>query len=91
MKRNTLTIKELAQKIDRIHDKLENLPSNGQPETWLDGEEVIKKLHISKRTLQTYRDEGIIPFSQFRDKIYYKASDIQKHLEKHYKPAFKNV
>jgi len=55
---------------------------------WLDIQDVCELLHISKRTLQSYRDKGILPFSQVGAKIYYKANDIQKHLEKHYKPTF---
>ncbi|PLX05716.1 MAG: hypothetical protein C0596_19150 [Marinilabiliales bacterium] len=39
---------------------------------------------MSKRTLQAYRDEGKIPFSQIVHKLYYKASDIEKFLKKNY-------
>jgi hypothetical protein len=51
---------------------------------WLDGSEVIRALKISSRTLQNYRDRGIIPFSQVGHKIFYKASDIDKFMEEHY-------
>lgn len=30
---------------------------------WLDNQEVCEILNISKRTLQTYRDNGTLPFS----------------------------
>ena len=51
---------------------------------WLDGKAVCHLLRVSNRTLQSYRDKGIISFSQFGRKIYYKASDIQEHLERNY-------
>jgi excisionase family DNA binding protein len=51
---------------------------------WLDGKEVCKKLGVTTRTLQNYRDRGTIPYSQFGSKIYYKSSDINAHLEKYY-------
>jgi len=51
---------------------------------WLDIQEVCMLLKISKRTLQYYRDRKILPFSQISGKIYFKASDIQKHLEDNY-------
>jgi DNA-binding transcriptional MerR regulator len=35
-------------------------------------------LHISKRTLQTYRDTGIIPCSRIGRKYYYKTSDVER-------------
>lgn len=51
---------------------------------WLSSEEICHLLMISKRTLQSYRDNGTIPFAQIGRKIYYKASDIDEYLEAHY-------
>lgn len=51
---------------------------------WLSSEDVCHLLLISKRTLQTYRDRGILPFAQIGRKIYYKASDIDEYLNQHY-------
>lgn len=58
-------------------------------ERWLDNQEVCQTLLISKRTLQTYRDNGTLAFSQIGSKIYYKSSDIEVHLKKHYVKSFK--
>jgi hypothetical protein len=52
--------------------------------TWLNSEHVCLILKISVRTLVTYRQRGILPFSQIGRKIYYKASDIEEYLERHY-------
>lgn len=54
-------------------------------EKWLDIQETCLLLKVSKRTLQSYRDNGTLPFSQIGSKIYYKATDIDKHLEKNYR------
>ena len=62
---------------------------NPLPEIWLNNNDVARLLKISKRTLQTYRDEGEISFSQIGAKIYYRASDVNNFLEKHYKSAFR--
>ncbi|MBN2776537.1 MAG: helix-turn-helix domain-containing protein [Bacteroidales bacterium] len=51
---------------------------------WLDNQDILLLLKISKRTLQAYRDERKIPFSQVGNKIYYKASDVEKFLKKNY-------
>jgi len=51
---------------------------------WLTGGEVIQILRISTRTLQSYRDRGILPFAQVGRKIYYKSSDIDEYLDQHY-------
>ena len=47
---------------------------------WLDNQDVCELLNISKRTLQHYRDYGILPFSIIGKKCYYKISDIEKLL-----------
>jgi excisionase family DNA binding protein len=58
--------------------------------TWLTGDELCKLLRVSKRTLQNYRDQRVIPFSQIGRKIYYKYSDINEYLELHYvKPNYR--
>ena len=72
----------LIERVEKINNK------DPLEDRWLDIQDVCELLHISKRTLQSYRDKGILPFSQIGAKIYYKSSDIQKHLEKHYNPAF---
>ena len=54
-------------------------------EHFLIGKEVCERLYISPRTLQDYRDRKIIPYTQFAGKILYKASDLERILEKNYK------
>lgn len=53
-------------------------------EIYLSGEQVCEMLHISKRTLQQYRDDGLIPFIKLERKILFRESDIVKMLEKNY-------
>ena len=53
-------------------------------EHFLTGKEVCERLYISPRTLQDYRDKGIIPYTQFAGKILYKASDLERLLEENY-------
>lgn len=80
---------KLVEQVKTLNEKVENINKKDPlKDRWLDIQDVCELLHISKRTLQSYRDKGILPFSQTGAKIYYKASDIQKHLEKHYNPAF---
>ena len=54
-------------------------------EHFLTGKEVCERLYISPRTLQDYRDRGIIPYTQFAGKILYKESDLERLLEDNYK------
>jgi len=53
-------------------------------ETWIDGQDVMIALNISQRTLQTLRDNGILPFSRINGKFYYKVADLEELLDKNY-------
>lgn len=53
-------------------------------ETWLDNQDVMQALHISKRTLQTFRDNGTLPYSKVGGTFYYKVSDIEHILQSNY-------
>ena len=44
---------------------------------WLHNGDVCKLLNISKRTLQHYRDTGVLPFSQIGHKCYYRREDVE--------------
>ena len=56
-------------------------------EASIDGQDVMQSRHISKRTLQTLRDNGTLPYSRVNGKFYYKVSDIEKMLETNYQPS----
>ena len=58
-------------------------------DAWMDGQEVMLLLKISKRTLQSMRDNGTLPFSRINSKFYYKAEDIQMMLESNYSSSKK--
>lgn len=74
--------------ITQLRNRIEEILKNYRPvmngEIYLSGEEVCKLLHISKRTLQQYRDDHILPFIQVGGKIIYKESDILMVLEANY-------
>jgi len=53
-------------------------------EGWIDNYGVMERLGISPRTLQTYRKEGIVPYSKIKGIYYYKEKDIEDMLEAHY-------
>ncbi len=45
---------------------------------WFDGQDVCRILTISKRTLQTYRANGTLPFTRIENKMYYRPADVEK-------------
>ena len=49
--------------------------------TWIDSDEACRILHISKRTLQYYRDNAVLPFSNMGGKFYYSMEDIEQFMQ----------
>ena len=49
---------------------------------WLDNQEVCGILNISKRTLQTYRDNGTLAHTQIGHKMYYRPVDVELLINK---------
>lgn len=74
--------------IIQLRTRIESILKNYRPvmngEIYLSGEDLCKLLHISKRTLQQYRDDNILPFIQIGGKIIYKETDILEVLERNY-------
>lgn len=56
----------------------------------LTDKEVAYLLKVSRRTLQDYRNNGILPYTQVGGKILYRASDIERTLIKGYKETYRN-
>jgi len=50
----------------------------------LDNQDVMLKLHISQRTLQTLRSNGTIPYVKIGHKIWYHRLDIERVLRSNY-------
>ncbi|MEY8849263.1 helix-turn-helix domain-containing protein [Psychroserpens sp. XS_ASV72] len=73
-------IKDLKARIELLrHSRAEVLKDK-----WIDNQDVLQTLHISKRTLQTFRDNGTLPYSKVKGKFYYKVSDVEQLLQDNY-------
>ena len=60
----------------------ENLSQdNKKNDTIYNTDELIRLLKVSRRTVQNWRDQGTIEFSQVNGKIYYRMSAIAKMLD----------
>lgn len=66
------------------HEGIQDLSKNANLEDWIDGQEVMMKLKISPRTLQTLRSNGTIPFTRIGHKLYYLKQDIERILRNNY-------
>ena len=81
-------IRELSQPNAEHQQKSESTTSQevvpNSLAKWLDAQDVMELLHISKRSLQTLRVNGTLPFSRIRNKMYYKMEDVDRVLRDHY-------
>ena len=58
-------------------------------ERYLTDKEVAQILKVSRRTLQEYRNDGVIPYILLGGKVLYRESDLERVLESCYHPAYK--
>ena len=73
------TFEQMKERFKDFSKQVENLCGDNQgKEQWLKNEDACSLLQISKRTLQSYRDNGILPFSQIGRKCYYRVSDVEQ-------------
>ena len=86
--KDTPQVKEFISSLDSMLSGIESIVKHYKPhlngERFLSNHEVSKKLNVSLRTLQEWRDTGLIPFIQIKGKIIYRQSDIDKLLQKNY-------
>lgn len=50
----------------------------------LDNADILQLFKISTKTASNWREEGLLPFSQIKGKIYYKLSDMHKIIDDNY-------
>ncbi len=78
-------LSDLTLVLNQILSEIKSLKENSTlKKTWIDSKAVMSLLCIDTRTLQNYRDTGVLPFSKFGGKIMYKVSDIEEILERNY-------
>jgi excisionase family DNA binding protein len=58
-------------------------------ERYLTDKEVASILKVSRRTLQEYRNDGVIPYILLGGKVLYRESDLERVLDSCYHPAYK--
>jgi len=90
------TFEAMLSKFENFAKRMEHLCrqyGDKDMSEWLDSQDVCQVLNISKRTLQTLRDNGTLAYTQINHKFFYKLADVEKSLpivnEKRKKTAYK--
>lgn len=72
---------DIGTRLQRIEQKLND--GAAAKNDWLDPQDICKMLKISKRTLDSYREKGLLRFSKIGGKVFYQAKDIEDYLRTH--------
>ena len=75
------TFEAMLSKFEDFASRMEylcRLHGDRDMKEWLDNQEVCQLLNISKRTLQTLRDNGTLAYTQINHKMYYKPEDVER-------------
>ena len=88
--KETPEMKQLISGIQEVSKRIREIAQTYRPpsggEIYLTGRDVCERLFISPRTLQDYRDKGIIPYyTQIAGKILYRLSDINRLFQEIYR------
>ena len=93
MTRSSEWMSHIVSHLNRIVNDFERSVKNYRPmlggERFLTDKELCTKLQLSRRTLQDYRNNGIIPYIQLGGKILYRESDIGQLLMANYREAYR--
>ena len=85
---NSEIIKDFFQSMERMLEGIDKLAKESKPhlngEKFLSNRAASKYLKVSIRTLQEWRDTGVIPYIQIKGKIIYRESDIEQLLQTYY-------
>ena len=78
------TFDAMIQRLRQANEAIETLRYENDEKRmskWLDNQDVCRILGISLRTLQTFRDNGTLAYSQIGHKMFYKPEDVQRIIQ----------
>ena len=84
-------VKRVLENMKEVLALYKNVTGNYRPlldgERYLTDREVAEILKVSRRTLQEYRNDGVLPYILFGGQVLYRESDLERVLESCYHPA----
>lgn len=81
---DTRLFDEMIRRVKSVEEKAVRLCRQQEDQglkKWLDNQEVCQILGISIRTLQTYREKGVLPYTCIKHKMFYKPEDVETLLQ----------
>jgi len=74
----------LLAKVSEISEKVDAISRRNRIPTILSTGDVCELLHLSSRTVQRYRDQGLIHFIQVGRKICYTSDSLNEFMKSHH-------
>ncbi len=75
---------DICKRLDEINKRL-SAKEKKLSEVWLTNEELMALLQVSRRTVQHYRDSNMLAVSCIGNRLYYRMSDVEDMLNRHYR------
>ncbi len=86
-------LKPIFDELDAMETIASALIENCQPvfqgKRYLTDSTLSRRLNICKRTLATYRANGLLGYYNLPGKILYSDAEIEEFLQRHYLPPFR--
>ena len=89
MKISITGLDNFLEKLQALEAKLDSY-NKVDEDRWVSNEEFCKLLGVCSKTAQSYRDKGLIKFSQIGSKIFYNTSSINTFLKSHSRNTFRS-
>ena len=85
-------LKPVIDDLDEMRSTVETLKEISKPmfqgRHYLTDSALCRRLNICKRTLATYRANGVLGYYNLPGKILYSDTDVEAFLQRHYLPPF---
>ena len=85
-------LKPVIDELDEMRSTVETLKEISQPmfqgRHYLTDSALCRRLNICKRTLASYRANGVLGYYNLPGKILYSDTDVEAFLQRHYLPPF---
>ena len=89
---NDAQIKDFMASVETMMNEIAQVADNLRPSLsgtrFLTDAQLANLLHVNRRTLQEYRNNGFLPYYRVCGKILYKECDIEKILQENLSEAW---
>tara|TARA_R110001606_G_scaffold392741_1_gene562009 strand:- start:2214 stop:2498 length:285 start_codon:yes stop_codon:yes gene_type:complete len=83
------SLKKISDRLDILLRKQSFKERQDPNYVILDNADILQLFKISSKTAANWREDGVLPYSHIKGKIYYKLIDMHKLIDDNYNPSKK--